>query len=67
MVGKQCPAAEFEIGHDPAPRGEVPLQVQGIETDSVSCVGRLKHEKCWYGIERVLESSFQKSRAVRPG
>ncbi len=67
MVGKQCPAAEFEIGHDPSPRGEVPLQVQGIETDSVRCVGGLEHQKSRYGIERVLESSFEKSRPVRPG
>src|SRR5258705_13757337 len=67
MISKQRPAAEFKIGYDPSPRGEVPLQVQRIETDSVSGVGRLEHQKSRYGIKRVLESSLEKSRAVRPG
>ena len=67
MVGKQRAAAEFKIGHDSSPGGKVPLQIQGIETDSVCGVGRLKHQESRYGIQRVLESSFKKSRAVGPG
>ena len=44
---------------------KIPLQRQGIETDAISGVCRLEGKKNWNGIDRIFESSAQKSRQMR--
>src|SRR5690242_8356208 len=67
VAGKQRSSAQFEVWNDSSSRGEVPLQVQRIETHSVGCVSRLEHDKRRNRIQRVLESAFQEAWTVGPG
>src|SRR4029077_10298681 len=67
VVGEQSAATQLEIRHDSSARGEVPLQIQRIEARPESSVRGLKHHEYRHRIERVLESAFQKARAMRPG
>src|SRR5580700_7912664 len=61
MIGKQRSTTQFEIRLNPPTSREVPLQSQRIKTRSVSRVVALEHHENRHQIDRVLESSLQKS------
>src|SRR5580700_8330776 len=67
MIGKQRPTTQLEIRLNPSASREVPLQSQRIKTRAISRVVALEHRKHRHQIHRVLESSLQESRTMRPG
>ena len=67
MGGKEHPAIQFDEGSNVSAGGEDPLKPYRIHSGSIGGVCRLEHDKRRHGIECKLESSAEKSRAVRSG
>src|SRR6201993_736078 len=65
VVGEQSSTVDLKVGHDRTPGCEIPLQIDGIEPQSVSGVGGLKNKKHGHSIDRIFKSSFQEAGAVR--
>jgi len=67
VVGKQRSAAQLKIWDDVSAGGEIPFQIQWIDTGSESGVGRLEDKEYGNCVNRILKSAFEKTRAMRAG
>src|SRR6266550_1760957 len=67
VIGKQRSAAQLKVRDDAPAGGEIPFQIQWIDTGSESGVGRLEDKEYGNCVNRILESAFEKTGAVRAG
>src|SRR5882724_5660511 len=67
VMGKQRSAAQLKIWDDVSAGGEIPFQIQWIDTGSESGVGGLEDKEYGNCVNCILESAFEKTRAMRAG
>src|SRR4029077_10773425 len=67
VVREQHSAGEFQIRRDATMVLEIPFESKWIEADAVGGIGRLENEEERNGIDRILESTAQKTGKVRAG
>lgn len=64
VIGEDDPAGEFKIRRKPSMTSEIPLQAEGIETNTEGRICRLEDEEKGDGVDRIFETSAKKSGQV---
>src|ERR1700740_3508404 len=65
-VVEQRAAADFEIGHDAAPRSHQPLERKRIYAEAVSRIRFLHNQESRHGFHSIFHSAAEDAAAVRP-
>jgi len=65
VIGKKSSTIDFQIRHRASAGSKVPLEIDGIEPDSVGGIRGLKHQEHGHCIHGVLKTPFQKPGAMR--